>query len=143
MNFSTKTRYGLRILIQLGEHYGEKIALKGKEIANDQNFTEAYLEQIMIKLKEAKLVRTERGCNGGYFLAKAPESITVLDVVELFEGKLSLVDCDPNDTPCPRLHICGTSKVWLNLSTVFRQEMAKFSLQRIIDMNKKEPDYII
>jgi Rrf2 family protein len=143
MNFSTKTRYGLRILIQLGEHYGENVALKGKDIAQEQKFTEAYLEQIMIKLKEAKLVRTERGCNGGYFLAKPPETITILDVVELFEGKLTLVDCEQNDVPCPQMRSCRATKVWRNISTIFRREMAKFSLRKVIDMNKQEPDYVI
>lgn len=143
MNFSTKTRYGLRILVQLAECYGGNAAVKGKDIAAEQNFTEAYLEQIMIKLKEAGFVRAERGCNGGYRLAKSPDKITVLDVIELFEGRLDLVRCKDDKQTCSRLAQCKTASVWKKLSDVFRGETAKLTLPKIIEMNKQELEYII
>ena len=143
MNFSTKTRYGLRILIQLAECYGENVAVKGKDIAAEQNFTEAYLEQIMIKLKEAGFVRTERGCNGGYILAKSPDKVTILDVIELFEGRLDLVRCKDDKKICPRILQCKTTRVWKKLSDIFRSETAKLTLTKILEMNKQELEYMI
>lgn len=143
MNFSTKTRYGLRILIQLAESYGENVAVKGKDIAAEQNFTEAYLEQIMIKLKEAGFVRTERGCNGGYILAKSPDKITILDVIELFEGRLDLVSCKDQTKVCPRILQCKTTRTWKKISDIFRGETSKWTLTKILEMNKQEMEYMI
>ena len=143
MNLSTKTRYGLRILVQLAEIYGQNVAIKGKDIAAQQEFTEAYLEQIMIKLKEAGFIRTERGCNGGYILAKSPDNISVLDVMELFEGRLDLVRCKNENKVCPRILKCKTTRVWKKLSDIFRAEASQLSLTKILEMNKQELEYMI
>jgi Rrf2 family protein len=143
MTLSTKTRYGLRILIQLAEIYGQNIAVKGKDIAIKQNFTEAYLEQIMIKLKEAGLIRTERGRNGGYILVKSPDDITILDVLEVFEGRLDLVRCKEDTKVCPMIRQCKTTRAWKKLSDTFRAEASKLSLTKILEMNKQEMEYMI
>ena len=86
MKLSTKTRYGLRILLQIAAdtENNKKGSVKGKSIAQMQNVSEAYLEQIMIPFKTAGFVKTVRGCNGGYALNRPAESITVLDIIELF-----------------------------------------------------------
>lgn len=145
MKLSTKSRYGLRILVQIAAESETRTAVKGKAIAGGQNISEAYLEQIMIPLKNAGLVKTVRGCNGGYALNRKPENITVLDVVELFEGKVQFVKCVGEEGACERSGTCTVSAVWKHLSEVIRKEASQITLAELAEKEKKinRMDYII
>jgi Rrf2 family transcriptional regulator, cysteine metabolism repressor len=148
MRLSTKTRYGLRILLQIAlDCEGKRNAsVKGKTIAEKQDISEAYLEQIMIPLKSEGFVKTVRGCHGGYALNRQPEQITVLALIELFEGPIQLVKCVGGDEgDCPRVGICPTSGVWVKLSSEIRSLAAKVSLQSIVEeaKSKGNPEYVI
>ena len=92
MKISTKGRYGLRILIDLATHDPEKPRML-KDIAQSQQISEKYISRLVIDLRRAKLVRSVRGVNGGFHLAKLPEKITLLEVLETMEGPISVVDC--------------------------------------------------
>jgi Rrf2 family protein len=143
MKVSTKTRYGLRIMLQLAEALPDGKALKGKDIVNKQGISEPYMEQIMIKLRKAGWVVTERGCQGGYKLNVAPERVTVLDFIELFEGPLELVNCESKDKRCMLLSECKTSASWKMLAEGFQREAKKISLAKIIDLNSNIKEYVI
>ena len=143
MRVSTKTRYGLRIVLQLAEARPEGKALKGKDIVSEQGISEPYMEQIMIKLRKVGWVATERGCQGGYKLNVAPENVTILDFIELFEGPLELVDCESKDKRCTLLGECKTSASWRMLAESFRREARKISLTKIIDLNSSIKEYVI
>lgn len=143
MKISTKTRYGLRIILQLAETLSGGEAIKGKDIVREQEISEPYMEQIMIKLRKAKWVVTARGCRGGYKLNVAPEKITVLDLIELFEGPLELVSCVNRNKRCKRLGKCQTSVSWQLLAESFRKEAAKINLAKIIELNSGMKEYII
>ncbi len=108
MNLSTKSRYGLRILLCLAKSYesGVRVPLKGKSIALSQGLTEPYFEQIIIKLKACGLVKTIRGCNGGYLLNRSPEIISLLEIIEIFEGPVELVNCKKSGGMCSRHDKC-------------------------------------
>ena len=93
MKLSTKSRYGLRIVIQVACDNLEGRLSQGREIAKNQDLTEAYIEQIMIPLKKAGIIKTERGCSGGYMLGKSPEDISIMDLIEVFEGKFVMSPC--------------------------------------------------
>ena len=98
----------------------------------------------MIPLKNTGLVRTTRGCNGGYFLNKAPKDITILDVIELFEGKLNLVDCVAEEKNCPRIKNCQTSSVWKRIADSIRETAGKITLASILDEHKDNAlEYVI
>lgn len=142
MKVSTKTRYGLRIVLQLVEVPTGK-AVKGKDIVRKQGISEPYMEQIMIKLRKVGWVVTERGCQGGYKLNVVPENITVLDFIELFEGPLNLVSCSENDKRCTHMDKCKTSIVWQMLGEGFQREAKKISLAKIIDLNSERKEYVI
>ena len=129
MKVSTKTRYGLRIVLQLAEASDGK-AVKGKDIVCRQGISEPYMEQIMIKLRKTGWVATERGCHGGYKLNIAPGDVTILDLIELFEGPLELVNCNDKDKRCMRFDKCKTSSSWQMLAESFRREAAKISLTK-------------
>ena len=146
MKLSTKSRYGLRILLQIALETETQDSAKGKSIAEKQEITEAYLEQIMIPLKSSGIVKTIRGCYGGYVLNKAPEEISVLDVIEVFEGKIQLVKCsDGNGKKCPRHDICMATDVWEHLSEILKTEAGKITLASLVEKSKinNKPVYVI
>ena len=138
MRLSTKSRYGLRILMQIAIDNHEGNAAQGKSISKKQEISEPYLEQIMIPLKNTGLVRTTRGCNGGYFLNKAPKDITILDVIELFEGKLNLVDCVAKRENCEREGQCVTREVWMALTDAMRDTLRNFTVAQLCDLHRKQ-----
>ncbi|QSH41506.1 Rrf2 family transcriptional regulator [Lentisphaerota bacterium ZTH] len=145
MNLSTKSRYGLRILLCLAKSYGTDVPLKGKAIASEQGLTEPYFEQIIIKLKAHSLVATVRGCHGGYLLNRSPETISLLEIVEIFEGPVELVKCRKGTSVCPRQSECAAQSVWHKLSRTIRTELAKVTLASIVQENENsdQPEYVI
>ncbi len=142
MKFSTKVRYGLRILLQIAIESQKKDYVQGKAIAKAQKLSEAYLEQIMIPLKNAGFVKTARGCSGGYALRKDPSEITVLDLIELFEGPLVLADCVEDKRSCSQVKTCYTHLIWKELSEKFRNAAAEISISDIAS-KKSINEYII
>jgi len=147
MKLSTKTRYGLRILAQIAleNAAGHRLA-RGRTIAKKQGITDAYLEQIMIPLKQSGLVGAVRGCNGGYELRKPLSEITVLDLIELFEGAVAFSSCLKEGGKCPRMDKCLTRDVWADLSSRFREDAGSITLESIIEKYRGESasgDYVI
>jgi Rrf2 family protein len=146
MKLSTKSRYALRILLQIAFEnlHGNKLA-QGRIIASKQDITEPYLEQIMIPLKKGGLVETVRGCNGGYKLKKLPEDINILEIIELFDGPVSLSACKISTNQCKRIDRCIASNVWDRLSKVFKDAAQEITLSSILEdyMGKVTTDYII
>ena len=106
MKISTKGRYGLRILVDLATHDAEKPRLI-RDIAESQGISEKYISRLVIDLRKAKMIRSIRGVNGGFHLAKAPEEITLLDVLEAMEGPLSIVDCVHTPKKCDKNTNCA------------------------------------
>jgi len=113
LKLSTKGHYGLKAMFDLAQHYGtEPIPLKN--VAERQNLPEYYLEQIIAVLRKAGLVRSVRGAQGGYILAKTPGEIRVGDVIRAMEGPIAPVECvselDPAE--CDNADFCITRTVW-------------------------------
>ena len=101
MKISTKGRYGLTIMIELAKNYGEgPVSLKSIAQAND--FSEHYLEQLIAPLRNAGLVRSIRGAYGGYVLADEPGNITSGDVIRVLEGPITPVEGIEDEEPVKR-----------------------------------------
>ncbi len=137
MKLSTKTRYGLRILLQMAVDQKVKTAVKGKDIAKKQDISEPYLEQIMIPLKTSGIVKTIRGCHGGYKIDIPFEEISVCRIIELFEGPIRLVKCSEDNGSCKRLYKCQTSNVWSKLAEVIKKESSKVTIATLLEDIKK------
>ena len=105
MMISTKGRYGLRLMLDLAKEGGER-PVPVKEIAKRQNISEKYLEQIISPLSKAGLVKSIRGAQGGYILAKPATEITAGAILRAEEGTISPVECC--DTGCERSDGCAT-----------------------------------
>lgn len=113
MRLSTRGHYGLKAMFDLAQHYStDPIPLKN--VAERQNLSEHYLEQLIAMLRKAGLVKGVRGAQGGYILARDPALITVGDVIRALEGPIAPVYCvseeDPGD--CEEADYCIPRNVW-------------------------------
>ena len=144
MKISTKGRYALRMMVDLAEHQnGEYISLK--DIAQRQEVSKKYLEQIVPILNKSGFLKTNRGYQG-YMLSKPPRQYTVGDILRLTEGDLAPVPCaaqDPAD--CPRSEDCATLPVWRGLNRVINEYLDGITLQDLLDQQRAHyaNDYMI
>ena len=116
MKPSTKGRYGIKAMVDLATEYesGEKLSIA--QLSERQGISCAYLEQLIALLKKAGLVTAARGAQGGYTLARAPESISVGEVLKALEGSTALVDCvGTGGTDCENVCSCAARPLWLKL----------------------------
>lgn len=137
MKISTKGRYGLRILIDLATHDPGKPRML-REIAKNQQISEKYISRLVIDLRKAHLIRSVRGINGGFFLTKLPEEITLLEVLETMEGPISVVDCVRSPEKCYRQHLCPARNTWNKLNEGIRDLMAQITLDDILDSYRQQ-----
>lgn len=92
MKLATKTRYGVRLMVDLAEHANCGI-VPLKDVAARQGISKKYLGQVATPLVTAGLVHVERGVNGGYQLARDPRNITIADIVHATEDGFGLIEC--------------------------------------------------
>lgn len=143
MKISTKGRYALRMLLDLAQHRADGyIALK--DVAERQSISKKYLEQIVPLLNKADLLRTNRGYQGGYALAKDPDKYTVGEILRVTEGSLSPVSClQYPENDCPRAAECVTLPVWRGLYKAITDYLDGVTLQDIIDSTISGGQYTI
>lgn len=139
MKLSTRGRYGLRAMFDLALNYNkEYISLNS--IAERQGISEGYLEQLIIPLKKAKLVKGARGSQGGYILSKAPSEITIGEVLRVLEGSLALVDCLRDDSKCKKIDRCVTRMIWKKMSDSLSKLVDSVTLEELVkDYRDKLP----
>lgn len=133
MRVSTKGRYALRMLVDLAEHKNDGyIALK--DIAERQKISKKYLEQIVPVLNKTKILKTNRGYQGGYRLAVDPDKCTVGEVLRLTEGSLAPLPCiEGDEVACDRHIDCSTLYIWQGLKKVVSDYLDSITLQDILD----------
>ena len=145
MKISTKGRYALRMLVDLAEHQnGEFISLK--DIAERQNISKKYLEQIVPLFSKTDILRTNRGFQGGYMLARSADRCTVGEILRLTEGSLAPVAClEREPMECERSGDCVTLPVWQGLYRVICDYLDNITLQDLLDSRRDRytNDYII
>lgn len=133
MKISTKGRYALRMLTDLAQN-SEKGFIALKDIAERQNVSKKYLEQIVPVLNSGGMLVTGRGYQGGYKLSKAPKDYTVGEVLRLTEGCLAPVSClEHNPNQCDRRDFCVTLPIWEGLHKVINEYLDGITLQDILD----------
>lgn len=145
MKISTKGRYALRMMIDLAQNQGDGY-VSLKDIANRQEISKKYLEQIVAILNKPDVLRTNRGYQGGYRLAKSANEYTVGDILRLTEGGLAPVSClDNSPILCDRAEDCVTLPIWKGLYKVISEYLDSITLQDIVDRNSdiSNFDYII
>ena len=111
MKLSTRARYGIRASLELACNYG-KGPLQIKIIAQKQEISVKYHEQLMAMLKSTGFVRSIRGAKGGYVLAKPPNQIKLSDIFNALEGPIVTVECLESDEYCARAADCVARELW-------------------------------
>jgi Rrf2 family transcriptional regulator, cysteine metabolism repressor len=143
MKLSTRTRYAMRAILELANNYG-KGPLQTRVIAQNQDISTKYLEQIMSALKSTGLIRSQRGAKGGYVLANPPEKIKLSDVFDVFEGPVVTVECVANENYCSRAADCIARQVWGEVQRAVRNVLQSTTLRDVIDKAKiTKSDYQI
>ncbi len=139
MKLSTRSRYGVRMMVDLADHYGGNPVFL-KDIACRQEISEKYLSLIVIPLRGAGLIQSTRGARGGYALSRKPSEITVLDILKALEGDISLVDCVGDEKGCRQSGECATRDVWDALSRSISDTLASVTLAELVERCHKKAD---
>ncbi len=138
MRLSTKSRYGLRALFDMAYNAGN-LPIQVKEISRRQNISPRYLEQIFQSFKKADIIKSKKGPQGGYFLAKRPEEITVQDIVQAAEGDTLLVNCtckekEEEGTPsCEFNGHCVTQTIWHEATALLNDYFSSLTLKSLCE----------
>lgn len=137
MKISTKGRYGLRAMVDLAVYSaGDHISLKS--IAERQNISEGYLEQVFSTLRKAGLITSIKGSQGGYALADDPSAITVGAVLRALEGNLSVIDEKSlAEKTNDRIEDCIREKVWSTINHSINSVVDSISLEQLVNEYKK------
>ncbi len=139
MRLSTKSRYGLRAMFDMAYHSGT-LPAQIKNISRRQNISPRYLEQIFQDLKKGGLLKSRRGPQGGYFLSRKPQDITVKEILDAAEGNMNLVDCARSGKGCKQTcefdNHCVTQKVWDEASRRLNDYLASITLKDLCDEGK-------
>ncbi len=137
MKLSTRGRYGLKAMFQLAVHYGEG-PVPLKNIADEQNLSENYLEQLVSALRKEGLLNSVRGAQGGYMLAKPPEEITVGSILRILEGNLAPADCVIDEAyECEQEESCVTRLVWVRIRDCINEVIDSITLKDMLDERVK------
>ena len=135
MKLSTRTRYAMRAILELADNYG-KGPLQTRVIAQRQDISAKYLEQLMTAMKSAGLVRSQRGVRGGYILSKPPDKIKLDEVFDIFEGPVVTVECVADENYCSRAADCIARQVWSEVQQAVKNVLHSVTLQDVIEKAK-------
>lgn len=121
MRISTKGRYGLTIMIELAKNFGDG-PTSLKTIAQANDLSEHYLEQLIAPLRNAGLVKSIRGAYGGYILSDVPAKITAGDVIRVLEGPITPVEGIEDEEPAKR-------ELWIRIRDAIRDVLDNTTLE--------------
>ena len=131
MKISTKGRYALRLMLDVALHsHGAAVPLR--DVAQRQEISDKYLEQIVTQLSRAGLVRSVRGAGGGYLLTREPEEYTVGEILRVLEGNLAPVSCVDGSDCCDRVDHCVTVDVWRQIQEAVSSVVDRLTLAALV-----------
>ncbi len=132
MKFNTKTRYGLRTMIELAMINGDGGILQ-KDISKNQDISMKYLDHIVAHLKAAGLISNVAGKKSGYRLTRNADKISVYDIYRAFDHDLSIIDCLSEEGLCRRDKMCAARDFWDKLNERIIKYMASVRLSDLSD----------
>jgi Rrf2 family protein len=144
MKLSTRTRYGIRAVIELAATDSKK-PVQLKVIAKRQDISVKYLEQLMNALRSGGIVRSMRGARGGYILAKPPNQIKLGEVFSCLEGPVITAECVEDEDYCRRAADCAARLLWIQVEEAIKNVLDSVTVQDLLDRakDKKTSDYQI
>ncbi len=141
MKFNTKTRYGLRTMLELSLNAEREEGTLQKEIAENQDVSVKYLDHIIADLKAAGLIVNVGGKKSGYRLNKPAEEITIYDIYVAFENELVIIDCLHLNGECPRKQICVLKEYWCELNQSIKSSMKSKNLKELAQKHRNVNKY--
>jgi Rrf2 family protein len=137
MKISTKGRYALRTMLDIAQN-GNGGLVPLRDISARQEISPKYLEQIVSHLAKAGFLRSGRGAQGGYSLARRPEEYSVGDILRVTEGSLAPIAClDAAAENCPRAADCQTLPFWQGLDRTIQEYVDRFTLADLLEQTPK------
>ncbi len=134
MELSCRGRYATRAMVELAAHdTGKPIPLS--QIAENQDISRKYLQQLMAGLRRAGLVHVVKGFKGGFMIARPPDQIRVGDILRALEGDLALVECVRHDHICDRVEACRTRDLWSEATRVLENYFDSITLADLASEN--------
>lgn len=137
MKLSTKGRYGTRAMLALSLHYDKDI-IRLKDIAEREGIPARYLEQLIVALKIAGLVKSFRGVQGGYTLARPPDQIRLSEILQVLEGRMAPVECVDDPKACPHSSFCVARDIWLEMKKALVNILESSTLQDLIERKRNK-----
>jgi Rrf2 family cysteine metabolism transcriptional repressor len=136
ISFSTKGEYGVRLMVRLAARQGRGPASLG-DIAHEEDLPRAYLEQLVIPLREAGLVTSTRGARGGYELGRPAETIRMGEVLRALEGPLAPMICAGEDdalhaAACGRSGSCTVNHLWVRVRDAIAGALDSMTLADLV-----------
>ena len=145
MKISTKGRYAIRVMLELGNYYKSEDPVTVKEISKRNDISDKYLEQIVSMLSKAGLIRSIRGAKGGHMLTHDPGSYSVADILKASEGNLSSVECSElSGEGCNQKDRCVSIRIWKKLDGAVYEVLNGIKLSDLLEWQSEQSDqYII
>jgi Rrf2 family protein len=135
LKLSTRARYGTRALLDLAIHREEK-PVQLKNIADRQQISPLYLEQLISPLLAAGILRSTRGAKGGIWLARSPGEVKLSEVIQLLEGSILPVECINDPDICPHSTDCVTRQIWEEMGKAMNGVLESTTLQDLVEREK-------
>lgn len=139
MRLSTRGEYASRAMLELSLHYKDEL-LHIRDISSAQDIPARFLEQILLSLKRNGYLRSKKGPNGGYYLAKDPSKITVAEVIRVMDGPLAPIDCVSVTAHevCPREKFCGLRWLWKEVRDSIAAILENTTFKDLAERTKRE-----
>ncbi len=139
MQISHKTDYSLKIILYLSGVYLDGTA-QIKQIAESQDIPRKFLEQVLLFLKKGGFVSSKQGPKGGYFLAKAPEKITVGEVIRFVEGPIHPISCiAPGlEESCSFASVCVFRDIWEDVEIAISEVIDTVNFRELLEREKEK-----
>ena len=136
MKLTTKSRYAVTAMLDIAYHNrGNPISLP--EIADRQNISLSYLEQLFSRLKKSGLVESIKGPGGGYKLSKGADDIVISEVIQAVDEDLETTACNGKSN-CHNNHQCISHNLWQDLGTEIKNFLSDITLQQVISKNNSD-----
>jgi Rrf2 family protein len=145
MRLTMKGDYGLRAMIDLAARYGQG-PIPSADIAARQYIPGSFLEQLLMTLRRAGLLESQRGPQGGHMLARAPGQITMGEVLAALDDHVAPMECLPNPGACQLTAGCAIREVWAQVEAFARELLAATTLEQLarrhqIPQGDADPSY--
>jgi Rrf2 family protein len=137
LTVTTAVRYGARAMTELASA-DPAHAMTVREVSKQQRISTKYLEHILEELRTAGLIRATRGRHGGYALAKPAERITLKDIYECLEGKLSPVECVNCPEACPMHDTCPTRDTWVEIKESMNAVLVQTTIRDLVERKRRK-----